>query len=259
MHGFLEHGHVWKEVAPEIARAGHRVLALDWRGHGDSEWVGPGGYYHFADYVADLAALVRRLGGSAALVAHSMGGNAAVLYAGTEPERVWGLVSIEGLGPPDTDPGFAPARFAEWIADLERAAERGRPRFSLEQAIRRLRATYARLDDAALHALALQSTREEGGERTWKFDPLHQTRSPQPFYARQGAAFWSRVRCPVFYVQGTESPFRLAEPDLAERLAALRAERAVIEGSGHHPHLEKPRELAAVLVRFLEGARSGVS
>jgi len=37
---------------------GARMIALDWRGHGDSGWIGPGGYYHFVDYVADLAVLM---------------------------------------------------------------------------------------------------------------------------------------------------------------------------------------------------------
>ena len=63
LHGFLEHAHVWYRVAPRLAEEGFHVFALDWRGHGDSDWVGAGGYYHFADYVADLALLVRELGG----------------------------------------------------------------------------------------------------------------------------------------------------------------------------------------------------
>jgi alpha-beta hydrolase superfamily lysophospholipase len=44
LHGFLEHAHAWDFVAPRIAAAGYRVMALDWRGHGDTEWVGRGGY-----------------------------------------------------------------------------------------------------------------------------------------------------------------------------------------------------------------------
>src|SRR5262245_37513454 len=71
LHGFLEHAHAWDLVAPRIAVGGFRVLALDWRGHGDTDWIGPGGYYHFPDYTADLAGVVRALGGCAALVGHS--------------------------------------------------------------------------------------------------------------------------------------------------------------------------------------------
>src|SRR5512135_2377993 len=79
LHGFLEHARVWDWVAPRLAAAGYHVYALDWRGHGDSQWVGAGGYYHFIDYVADLGAVVRQLPERVALVAHSMGDGAAVL------------------------------------------------------------------------------------------------------------------------------------------------------------------------------------
>jgi pimeloyl-ACP methyl ester carboxylesterase len=254
LHGFLEHAHVWDWVAPRLAEAGHHVYALDWRGHGDSQWVGAGGYYHFPDYVADLAFIVRALGGAAALVAHSMGGNAAVLYAGTEPERVWALTSIEGLGPPDMEPASAPRRFAAWVDDLERHAGRERAALSRQQAVERLHERYPRLARAAAEHLVEHGTRDEAGELRWKFDPLHQTRSPQPFYARQACHFWSRVSCPVLYVEGAESSLRLSDADLEERLGGLRAEGATIEGAGHHPHLENPEALADVLLGFLKRA-----
>ena len=251
LHGFLEHAHVWDWVAARLAAAGFHVAALDWRGHGDSEPVGAGGYYHFADYVADLDALVRALGRRAALVAHSMGGNAAALYAGTAPERVGAVVLIEGVGPPDTAPAQAPERYAAWLDDLARSAARRRPVLSLAEAVARLRMSYPRLGQEALEHLARWGTRAADGGVTWKFDPLHQTRSPQPFYERQAHAFWERVRCPVLYVEGEESPLRLPDSELGARLAALHATRATIAGSGHHPHLEQPEALARVLIEFL--------
>lgn len=251
LHGFLEHAHVWELIGPRLAAAGLHVYALDWRGHGDSEWIGAGGYYHFADYVADLDAIVRQLGGRAALVAHSMGGNAAVLFAGTAPARVTRLVSIEGLGPPDADASEAPDRYAQWLADLARAAARPRAAFTLAAARERLRERYPRMSAQALALLAEHGTRTAGGARAWKFDPLHQTRSPQPFYVAQARAFWQRVACPVLYVEGDESPLRLPDDALASRLTALRAARAVIRGCAHHPHLEQPEQLVRVLVEFL--------
>ncbi|MDX2169239.1 MAG: alpha/beta hydrolase [Deltaproteobacteria bacterium] len=253
-HGFLEHAHVWSWVAPRLAEAGWHVYALDWRGHGQSAWVGAGGYYHFADYIADLGGIIRQLGGRVALVGHSMGGNATVLYAGTEPERLSALVSIEGLGPPGADFADAPSRYVVWLEDLERSAARGRPRFTLAEARTRLRQRYPRLADAALALLAEHGSEELDGARTWRFDPLHQTRSPQPFYAEQGRAFWRRVSCPVLYVAGDASDIRYPDDLLADRLATLRARRAVIAGSGHHPHLEQPEALAQLLIDFLTPA-----
>lgn len=254
LHGFLEHAHVWDWIAPRLAEAGYHVYALDWRGHGDSDWVGTGGYYHFADYVADLAFLVPELGGRVALVAHSMGGGAAVLYAGTEPQSVTALVSIEGLGPPDSDPEVAPDRFTTWVGDLERVARRSRPPLSLDAAAAMLRERFPRFSPPVARHMALHGSREVEGGRQWKFDPLHQSSSPQPFYVVQARAFWRRVTCPVLFVEGADSGLRLGADDLDDRLGILRARCAVIAGAAHHPHLERPDELTDVLLTFLASA-----
>jgi pimeloyl-ACP methyl ester carboxylesterase len=251
LHGFLEHAHVWDWVAPPLANAGYHVFALDWRGHGDSEWIGAGGYYHFIDYVADLAALVPQLADRVTPVAHSMGGGAAVLYAGTEPERVSALVSIEGLGVPDTEPCTVPERVVGWLRDLERVPQRARPPISLDAAVARLRERSPHLSEAAARHLVEFGTRAVDSGRVWKFDPLHQTRAPQPTYAAQARAFWQRVQCPVLYIEGAESSLGLPPEDIAERLSALHARRITIPDCGHHPHLEQPEALARVLIDFL--------
>jgi pimeloyl-ACP methyl ester carboxylesterase len=254
LHGFLEHAHAWDLVAPRLADAGFRVLALDWRGHGDSEWIGNGGYYHFPDYAADLAGIVRALGGRAALVGHSMGAGGAALYTGTEPSAVSALVCVDALGPPDMDPDDVPRRYAAWVADLEKTAARERPRVTLADATARLRERFPRFSDAVAAHMALHGTRAEDGARAWKFDPLHQTTSPTPYYVRQARPFWRRIACPVLYVAGAESPYRLPADDEAERVAALRATTVVLPGVAHHPHLEAPERLAEILITFLRRA-----
>ena len=254
LHGFLEHAHVWDWVAPRLAAAGFHAFALDWRGHGDSEWVGPGGYYHFLDYVADLSELRRQLGDRINLVAHSMGGGAALLYAGTEPQHVGALVSIEGLGMPDSDPRDVPQRGAAWRADRRRAGTGRRPPLAFADAVAKLRERNPRFTDAIAHHMVEHGSRAAGDGRQWKFDPLHQTRSPQPTYVAQARAFWSRVSCRVLYVEGSETGLRLPAADLEERLTILRAQRVVVPESGHHPHLEQPEALAGILIDFLQRA-----
>jgi pimeloyl-ACP methyl ester carboxylesterase len=254
LHGFLEHAHAWDFVAPRLAGAGFRVLALDWRGHGDTEWIGAGGYYHFPDYAADLAGVVRRLGTRVALVAHSMGAGGAVLFAGTEPASVTALACIDALGPPDMNPDDAPRRYRAWFGDLEKVSGRERPKFSLADATARLRERFPRFPDAVAAHMALHGTRAENGARVWKFDPLHQTTAPTPYYVRQARPFWERIACPVLYVAGAESPYGLAEADRADRLAALRATHVDMPDVAHHPHLEAPERLATILVDFLRRA-----
>jgi pimeloyl-ACP methyl ester carboxylesterase len=251
LHGFLEHAHAWDFVAPRLAAAGFRVLALDWRGHGDTQWVGAGGYYHFADYAADLAGIVGALGGRVALVGHSMGAGGAVLYAGTAPATVTALACVDALGPPDMRAEDVPNRFVSWLADLDRMKARERVTLTLAEATTRIRERFPHFSDPVARHLAAHGTREENGGRTWKFDPLHQTTAPGPYYVAQARAFWRRIACPVLYVAGADSPYRLTPDDEADRLAALRAEHVVLPGVAHHPHLEAPERLAEILVAFL--------
>ena len=86
-----------------------RIVAPDWRGHGKSGHA-PQGYW-FADYLADLDAILEQLfpGLPVPLIGHSLGGNAACIYAGLRPERVLRLVSLDGFGAPDRGPDQAPA------------------------------------------------------------------------------------------------------------------------------------------------------
>lgn len=253
LHGFLEHAHTWDLAAPRLAAAGWHVFALDWRGHGDSDRVGSGGYYHFADYSADLSFLLRALGGRAILVGHSMGATAAMSYTGLEPGRVPALVLVDGLGPPDMESEAVPERYQAWIRDLERAGQRVRRPMQLDDAATRLRARFPRFSPAVARHMAEHGTRPVAGGREWKFDPLHQTTSPVPFSRARALPFWRRIGGPVLYVEGAESPLRLAPEDQAERLAALRARRATVPGAGHHPHLERPEAFAHIMLDFLGG------
>jgi pimeloyl-ACP methyl ester carboxylesterase len=182
-----------------------------------------------------------------------MGASAALVYTGTEPERVAALACVDALGPPDVDPETAPDRFARWLVDLERIAERGRVAPAPDDPAARLRERFFAFSDDVARHMAAHGTREIDGVRVWKFDPLHQTISPQPYSVAQARAFWRRITCPTLYVEGAESAFRLDASEVAERCAALRARRVTVAGSGHHPHLERPVELAAILVEFLRG------
>src|SRR5437763_11394812 len=86
LHGWLDHAHSFDLLAPLLPG---RTVALDQRGHGESQWVGPGGFYHFPEYVADLDGALDALGlASARIVGHSMGASVGLLYAAVRPERV---------------------------------------------------------------------------------------------------------------------------------------------------------------------------
>jgi pimeloyl-ACP methyl ester carboxylesterase len=250
VHGFTDLGAGWCEVAPLLAPHGH-VIAPDLRGHGDSDRIGPGGYYHFFDYVADLDDVIRRLARPrVVLVGHSMGGSVVGYYAGARPERIARLVLIEGLGPPDLYGGTTPTRTAMWIdAWREAAAAAPKPLPSLDEAVHRLRRADARLSEALAQKLAELGTRAVPGGYVWKHDPLHRTVGPYPFRLDVARGHWERVTCPVLVIDGAQSQLNLPEAERAARRASFARHRhLVIEDAGHAVQRHQPRRLAEAIL-----------
>jgi pimeloyl-ACP methyl ester carboxylesterase len=258
VHGYLDLAYSWRAfVAAMEARQGDLpwIIAPDCRGHGDSGWVGAGGYYHFPDYVYDLDCIVRACGASRIrLIGHSMGGTISLLYTGAFPEHVSKLTLIEGIGPPGMTYAEAPVRMAKWIIEVR---ERGRGHFrqysSVEAGADQLRQTNPRLRaDFSVDLARAAMKQNSEGKWVWKFDPLHRTAAPQPFYTAQALEFLRRIECPVLLVDGAVSR-QIRRRDKQERYDIIRNHRqVVIESAGHMVHQDNPTELAAVVAAFLE-------
>lgn len=258
VHGFLDLAFSWTLFVNEltaIAKRPLRIIAPDCRGHGDSGWVGAGGYYHFPDYVRDLDCVLH---GTALervkLIGHSMGGTISFLYSGVFPARVEKLVLIEGIGPVGMRFSDAPARMENWIGEVR---QRGRGHFrqysSIEAGASQLSQTNPHLDKQfALDLARAAMRRHENGKWIWKFDPLHRTTAPQPFYTEQAIEFLNRIECPVMIANGKES-HQTRRTDKAQRYAALANHQVVdIDAAGHMVHQDNPRQLARVIAQFLE-------
>lgn len=259
-HGFLDHAWSFAALAERLARAGRRVFAFSWRGHGQTDWIGPGGYYHFPDYILDLAELLPRLLERASarrcdLVGHSMGGTASAMFAGTRPAVLRSLVLCEGLGPPAAPPEAYADRLAAFLASVARVrASAPRPMRDLDEAIARLRARHEDLDEASARLLAERGTRPVPGGLLWRFDPLHRTSAPVPFSREAFLALLRRIEVPVLVVSGSRG-FRTE--DHAERVAAIRDVREVVlEGAGHMMHWSAPDALARAILDHVRCAPS---
>lgn len=255
VHGFMDAAGTWDLVAPTLAGAGFRVLAPDMRGFGAGPRAPSGSYYHFVDYVFDVADVVEHLcpGETVAVVGHSMGGTIATMFAGTFPERVSRLASLEGLGPPDLGFEAGPVRMRAWIEQVRAGRARGeaRPTFTYEQAMDRLAMSHPAVDRGLL-ATRLAHLAEEvaPGRFAWRFDALHRTTSPMPFFAQLLCAYARKVTCPVLFVSGGPTGFH--PPDEDARLAAFAQVRSIeLDGAGHMMHWTRPDALAGALLAFL--------
>jgi len=94
LHGLASQAHIWDLVAPQLIDR-FRVIAIDQRGHGLSDKPDSG--YDFATITRDLDAILSALKiDQAWLAGHSWGGNVAVHYAADHPQRVSGLILVDG-------------------------------------------------------------------------------------------------------------------------------------------------------------------
>ncbi len=255
VHGFLDSSATWSAVVRAGLDDGRHLVAPDMRGHGDSDRVAPGSYYHFADYLADLDALIehfpnRRL----ALVGHSMGGSICAYFAGTFPNAVTRLALLEGMGPPESS-SAAPGRIEKWIAAWRKVRDSTAKTYaSIEEAAARLRKHDPLLSEALSLELARDGTRSNAdGARVFKHDPLHATPGPYPFRVADAMQLWSNIECPVLALEGSESIFRHQRNEAEERYSHLaKLTRATIEGAAHMMQRHAPDQIAKHLREFLD-------
>lgn len=252
-HGFLDIAWSFDALARALLERGdYRVVAFDWRGHGRSEWIGNGGYYHFPDYSLDLDELVPQVGAPLHLVGHSMAGTACTMFAAARPDRIRSLTLIEGLGPPEHLANEPVTRLRSWLDSVARLRQKTlKPMSGVEDALQRMRVQNPELGDELGRFLIERSTIERDGGLLWSFDALHKTLSPVPFRADVFANFLQAVEAPTLVVAG-EHGYRL--PDEAERMAFLKDHRFVeIPQVGHMIHWFEPGRLADALEGFFRG------
>lgn len=226
-----------------------RVIGIDQRGRGGSDWDPARNYYTDA-YVADLAAVVDALGLSRFdLLGHSMGGIAAIVYAATYPGRVRRMV-IEDAGPGafedsagaqriQRELATTPANFADWDAAMAfmRAL---RPTVTEAAREQRLRSMLKVLPD---------------GSYTWRYDHagIVATRlQPDPARIVDLRPYVARVDCPTLVLRGGRSDY--LQPAAAQGMADANPfiQWHEVPDAGHYIHDDQP-EIVACHVRDFFG------
>ncbi len=256
LHGWMDVSASFQFLVDALARDWH-VVAPDWRGYGLSSWSGADSYW-MPDYIGDLDGILEHVSPGAAvkLVAHSLGGNMALLYAGVRPERIERLVNLEGLGMAGDAPSKAPSRMAKWLVELrEPPTLASYP--SRAAVAARLRKTNPRLpeDRAGFLALHWSAPDDHAGFRILG-DPAHKVVNPYLYRVEEILACWAAITAPVLWVMASESDYAKrmdALPGYAERIATIaNVERIRIDAAGHMLHHDQPDRLALEIERFLD-------
>jgi pimeloyl-ACP methyl ester carboxylesterase len=257
LHGWLDHAHGFDWLCDALPEA-WRMLALDFRGHGDSEHLSQG-YYHFTDYLGDVDAAVDHLTsrGEARvhLVGHSMGGAISALYAAGQPDRVRSIAMMESLGPIGGPPDEMLGRLRRSVKDLHKPKLR-RTYASLAEAVARVRENNSSLSLEAAEHLTRLGTRAADGGIQFKFDPALRRTGPYALDEAQILAILGGVQCPVTILHASNG-LTFDDAQMRERLAKLGSPSPIRVDGGHHVHLDRPAEVAEHIRHAVEVA-SGV-
>jgi len=234
LHGGGANVHWWDHLAPRWA-ADHHVVALDFRGHGDSDHPEERVQGAFQD---DLDALLEKLGTRrVVLIGHSMGAHVALDHAARNPDTR-GLVLI--------DPSRGAPKRSRRRARLALAFKRSYPTF--DDAVERYRflPPSEHAPEALRVAIAKASTREEpDGRFGYKFDPHWFSLPPRT------PPEVSNVACPTLVVRGAESAL-LSEAGARELAGTIpRGRVEIVPGAGHHVLLDAPEALGDAVAEFL--------
>jgi esterase len=244
LHGGGLTAHTW-DLTCLLLRREYHCVALDLRGHGDSEWS-PAMDYGFEAHAGDVEAFVDFLAvDRPAVVGMSLGGLAAIAYASRHAARLDALVLVD-VGPETRAEGAR--RIAEFIAA---PAE-----FDSIDAVVERALSFNPARDARLLRRSLQQNLRSmpDGRLTWKHDRRHRSKVDVDEARRRRQALWTeipKISCPTLVVRGARSD--VFHDEDAEKLAQTlpRGEWVRVEAAGHTVQGDNPKGLVAALGPFL--------
>jgi pimeloyl-ACP methyl ester carboxylesterase len=262
VHGWMDVAASYQFVVDAFERD-HYVIAPDWRGYGLTQSPDADNYW-FPDYLADLDFLIDHYSPERPvdLVGHSMGGNIAMLYAGSRPARIRKLVNLEGFGMAATRPSQAPKRYAKWMDELK-AFHRGEMALkaydSVDGVAQRLMKTNKRLSQDKADWLARHWARPDA-QGKWRIlgDAAHKITNAQLYRLDEVMEIYKSITAPTLAVEASDDSlaqwwqgkYTLAE--YHERLRAVPdARTALVQDAGHMLHHDQPAQLAQLIESFL--------
>jgi pimeloyl-ACP methyl ester carboxylesterase len=243
LHGYTGHARSWDLFASAMASR-YRVLALDQRGHGETQWA-PADAYDTSEMVTDLEAFVAAMNlTNFALVGLSMGGLVSIGYAGKRPRELGKLVIVD----------IAPEIDVEGLQRIQAGVVRSDVFDSCEEAYARARADNPiPPDDQLRHRVEYSLMRRDDGRFTYRYDrALRDPKNPRKGIPPEtGWKLVSNINVPTLLVRGELSDI-LSRP-VAQRMAKAIPSCRLIEvaGSGHPVPLDQPAAFLDAVATFL--------
>ena len=237
----------WDELAPLLAE-NHRVVRVDLLGHGGSEK--PKGGYGMEEQARGVAEALAELNVEhATVVGHSLGGTIAVALAAQSPELVDGLVDIDQA----PDNSYGELGFSARLGFVP----------VIGQALNRLvqigpsSAVRDQYKDHFAPGFNIASGFENPDQvvddlRAMTYTSFVKSADAEDGYSSDKALTerLTELGIPVLVIFGAEDQIYDAESAIDAFRKVPGAQTALIRGAGHSPNVEKPDEVASLILRF---------
>ncbi|MBW4478285.1 MAG: alpha/beta fold hydrolase [Tolypothrix brevis GSE-NOS-MK-07-07A] len=251
VHGILEQGLSWQEVAHPLVAKGYRVVAPDLFGHGRSSHLEMVTGYNSLTFLAQIDRVIQELPDQPLfLVGHSMGAMLAAMIASVRQEKVKALFLVEPPLPSEEnkqEPINQLTTFLEYFASSPE-----HPIFpDVATAARRLRQVTPALSAEFSYILAQRTTEPCEGGVSWTWDPILRTRSTLSFNSFNGGRsqyleMLKHIQVPTTLVYGDGSQLNRPE-DLQQQQTAMAQAKRVFVSGGHNLHIEAASALALLI------------
>ncbi len=243
LHGNSANAWWWQPMTEAMGELDFRILALDLRGHGESDWVRPPAYLP-TDYAEDVARFLRGMAlADPVVIGHSMGGVCALALVVNYPNLVRATVVVDVAV-------TSSQRRNRYLQRLRALPTVTYPDLETAKARFRLMPNEGAIPPTTIAMIAEKSVgRTDNSRYTMKFDR-------ESFFGGDGLDVVdaiSRVRIPLLLVRGERS--RIMTAEAAERAATSnpRVRLTTIPAAHHHVLLERPDSLASTVREFVIG------
>ncbi len=249
-HGGGQTHWAWRRTVEALADAGFRAVAIDLRGHGESDWAADGHYHHTA-FAEDVLAVADQLGGKPAMVGASLGGIAGMIAEGElRPGSFSSLTLVDITARPDPD------GVARITAFMGTHVETGFA--SPDEAAASIAAyTPNRPRRAASDSLKRYLRKSEDGRYRWHWDPkfLDTVNGPRVDQHDILEAAARRLTLPVHLIRGGASDLVPAEAAEEFRAHVPHAIFTDIAGAGHMVVGDRNDVFSDAIIGFLKAHR----
>ena len=245
IHGIAQTCHSWDFISLGLSEK-YRVIALDLRGHGDSEWA-PDKNYNIEAYSDDLHKIIEKLNlNNFILIGLSIGGKTCFTYASQHLEKIRALAIVDAA-PENIQAGYKNmSKFMKQKDELD----------SIDEFIDRiLKYNPRRSRQQAKGSIIHNIKQMENGKWTWKYDSFFRT--PQKHIQNPdkiAKTLWSRlgkVMCPTLIVRGAQSD--LVASEITEKMSNImnNATIVTVKNAGHLVPGDNPAGFQTAINNFL--------